>query len=555
MTAVTADQAKAERWWFEAFEMSAQDYTMGRRGHVPLAYLRNALRIVDSSGIMEWIEQWDQLSRKNRAGRKADIPHRAVLVLFLLHIQEGRGVVYEQIADTLFNRLTDEEFALLGVRDRHGNLADWYHRFWRAAQRLFSLVDSRPAPRRARLTGSTFRNVLAARNTEECAEKLRRIDWVCNALVQASFMMMPKDLRERHRGNIAIDATRIDLPGRPNPVSDEYDRNSADPDAGRYRREGKHDGKGAAIDIPAYELEVATMTWNRPGETGQFPLLATAVGFHNPGKIRGAALKMLLSLHERKHPIGVLAADGAYLPGSKPKHLQIPARQLGWEFASRLGKVQMGQKAFFEDVIQVDGGWYVRWMPEELQSANHDAFHKTIDEETLRSRLAARDQYRMKPKGKPDADGHQRFLYPPVGSYMAFDPLTRKRIKPPKTAKTITIPVDQGAKRVQKFPYGTSEWQRWYAMRSTVESFNSTLKKSTKEDLDNHGKRRGRGFTYQYLVSTLAVVSANVRKLHDFISALDPTPQETQRRQARRAVKRDPLLPEPQPTVRGSAPL
>jgi hypothetical protein len=50
----------------------------------------------------------------------------------------------------------------------------------------------------------------------------------------------------------------------------------------------------------------------------------------------------------------------------------------------------------------------------------------------------------MKPKGRPDKNGFQRFIYPTPGTYMAIDRANGKRVKP-QTPASITISQDAGA--------------------------------------------------------------------------------------------------------------
>ncbi len=53
-------------------------------------------------------------------------------------------------------------------------------------------------------------------------------------------------------------------------------------------------------------------------------------------------------------------------------------------------------------------------------------------------------------------------------------------------------------------------------MRSLVESSNKTLKGKNWEDLASVSKRSGRGFAFNYLISALASVSSNLRKIFSF---------------------------------------
>ena len=133
----------------------------------------------------------------------------------------------------------------------------------------------------------------------------------------------------------------------------------------------------------------------------------------------------------------------------------------------------------------------------------------------------------MKPKGRPDKDGFQRFIYPTPGTYMAIDRANGKRVKR-QTPASITIPEDAGApaarnqdprlplKHLQKFAFKSPEHRKYFGMRSLVESATKTLKSKNFEDLANVSKRSGRGFAFNYLAATLAAVSSNLRKIFDY---------------------------------------
>jgi hypothetical protein len=53
--------------------------------------------------------------------------------------------------------------------------------------------------------------------------------------------MFPGDIWAQYKGNATGDATHIVAPGRPNPTDPTMTRGNADPQSGRYRRQGNHD--------------------------------------------------------------------------------------------------------------------------------------------------------------------------------------------------------------------------------------------------------------------------------------------------------------------------
>jgi hypothetical protein len=96
----------------------------------------------------------------------------------------------------------------------------------------------------------------------------------------------------------------------------------------------------------------------------------------------------------------------------------------------------------------------------------------------LLARPHNRSAYRMIAKGLPDLDGYQRFTYK------------------------------------------SEEWASYYGMRNLVEASNSRFKDANREDLGNRGKRSGRGFSSNYLVTALAISSFNLRSIATFILKL-----------------------------------
>lgn len=531
-------------------------------GPIATAYLSAAARVVDSSGVLERIHEWDRTKRKSGAGRKPDISYRGLLILFLLHIQAGYGVTYPDIASTLDSRMTLEHFEMLGIRNREADRQDWYHRTWRCAERLISLIDPFPMPRNKRLKAKKWAKVQAElespKGKQNTAEKMERLDWLCEQLLHASVRLLPADIRSRIKGHIAIDATLVEIAGRANPKDSAFKRSNADASSGRYRREGSHDGKGAKTDKAGFELETSVLVWNRPGERGLFPSLITAVSMHKPGELSGHGKKLVAS-HKRLgfDPRFLVLCDRAY-NGGDVNAFHIPVRLMGAELVCDYKKNELGeQSAYTEgDIILVDGAWYVKWMPQALREATklyrqkYEELTKNIDRRKLSveqravhkaelkalelnhaSQIESREEYRLKPHGLPDADGYQRFTYPKP-TYMAIDPATNRRVPPRELAKlpsSISIPIDAGDKLtkngeqpppaikwLQKFAHGTALHKQWYGMRSMVESSNKVLKGSRFENLGDPGKRSGRGFAFQYLIASLMAVSANIRKIATF---------------------------------------
>ena len=568
VSALTSDASLLEERMQSTFGMSRLDYKRERaRGPVSRAYPNNAIRIVDSSAVVTKLEEWRHARLKSKAGVKPTIPFRAVLVLFLLHVQLGYGINYHRIAETLDVHLGAAEFDLLRIQNHAGDHDDWYQRLWRSANRMMALIDPYPGPRNKRLKPKAYAKLLAKHATSKATRKSERnlecLDWLCEQLLHTSVRMLPADIWAKYTGNIAADATLIPGSGRPNQTDPTMRRGNADSQSGRYRREGSHGGLGAKTDRAGYELEISVMVWDKPDQNMRFPSLITAVGFHRPEEVIGHGAKLVNSHQRLGFTHGLVIVDRAY-NGEKAPNFQIPLRLRGCELVIDYRKTDPGLQNHWRDLILVGGTWYVTYMPQNLIDAtkNYNTREadpldpkkprRLIDKKTFKAYLENRNAYRMKPKGRPDQDGFQRFLYPTPGSYMAIDRATGKRLAKPSTPATVTvtIPLDAGApaeknqnprlavKHLQKFAYKSAEHRKYFGMRSLVESANKTLKGKNFEDLSNVSKRSGRGFTFNYLAATLAAVSSNLRKTYDFfvkaaeIELGEKLPRERRRKEA-----------------------
>ena len=566
--------ALLEQRMVATFGVGHREYEHSNAGRVPLAYLNNAVRLVERSGVLPELAKWDAERRKSTAGNKPIIPQSAVLVLFLLNTQMGYGVTYHQMARTIDLRFGPKEFELLGIRNVGGDHDSWYHLLWAASKRMLSLIDPYPALRNHEMGSEELTEWHRQAALEDAAalslQKLERINWLCKRLVTASVRMLPKDIWDRYKGNFAGDATKIRVAGKPNPADETSKRNNPDHYSGRYHREGSHEGTGAKTDDAAYELEKAVMVWNKPGENTLFPSMVVAVSFHRPGSVRGHAVYLTKTV-QQEYGFGRITTiwDRNYNAGTIDS-FAIPMRKLGVDLVIDYKVKDVGVQGHYKDLVMLDGNWHASWMPKKLIDATTDleslgrqvsAAKDTLygakmrkkaatpeqvtkdnqarkvlaaapaAEAELRNRIAARERYCMTPKGAPDADGFQRFTYP-----TAKTDLTGKASN---NCGSITVPLlipegdskskklkPQPIKSQQKYAHESPIWTPWYGMRSLVEASNNLVKLASAEDLGNPKKRSGRGYAFHYLASTLAVVSSNIRRIITFFEA-EATRSET----------------------------
>ncbi|BDI21248.1 hypothetical protein [Herbiconiux sp. L3-i23] len=357
-----------------------------------------------------------------------------------------------------------------------------------------------------------------------------------NALVTASVKLAGKHVTG-WQGNSALDATFIAVLGKGG-KSDEGVPYSVDFDANWYIRTGDHNGKGKAREkrFYGYELELAAMIRNHPdddADSTDFPLLFAAVGYHPPSEITRAPRMMYEHLTDVGHPAGFVAVDRAY-NGLHVDNFASPLTALGHRFMFDYKINQLGTRASYEQFILVEGQWYVHCKRGTLIDAERDFREGRITEHERNARIDERERFRLKPKGRPDGDGFQRYFVPELDDDEYVDRITGE-ILPRPTSKTVSIPGTVGLKYRQHFPFRSKQWIKYYGLRSTVEGANAYLKSGHHEDIANPYRRPGRGYAYQYLMATLGVVGGNIRKLKTFLDRHEaPRDPKSPRRKARR---------------------
>lgn len=520
---------------------------------IPHERVTAALQLVDDSGVVEEIGRWRAEDRAGRhaGGRPAAMGDRAILTLFVLLTFEHSPQFVDRAAEAVASRLTPESLRELGIV-RHpadGSDDDWYDRCWRALHRLLDVIDPYPAPRNRLVTTAEYDAIVAGRDPATQTERKRRLDRVVTRLIDATWRLLPREVRRRWKGNVAVDATPVVAFAKPSTARAPF---TAEPDAAWYIREGDHrdrgdqNGKKPRKSLFGWEVHIVIATANDPDRAPDFPLLATGIAFDRPGhNIAEHTAAILTSMTEREMPVGLAAGDRAYWSNSQPEKLQLRARALGWANVNDYRVDELGTQAGHGGGIMVEGAWYCPSMPTPLVEASIDyRVHKTIDEPTWRRRIDDRTRYRLMPKERPDANGHQPLRCPAIGkSATVACPLRtasmtgtgvhlRSRVQTPPehpdrvcTQTSVSFPPSAGAKYRQDLQYGTPAWQAAYATaRNTIEGFNGYLKDGAREALSDPTRRRIRGRTAQHLLTSLLVMSANVRKIRTYLteSAADP---------------------------------
>jgi hypothetical protein len=515
----------------EVFELGSADIrrATNRKSDMPNAFFNKFLHVIDTSGTTEQLEAWRHEDSPASSGRKAYLPMRAVLMAFLLNAYWGLGYSFKELAETLTDRITHEQAIRLGYDRDSGDIEDWYNRAWRTTHRLLGLIDPwhRTKQLGRTLTGTEYE---AARENYDTERELRSHEFSA-LLVRASLSLLPKKYLAEYRGDVALDSTFLQVRGfiNPNDYSKKAQRVrknlpkrdmlNVDYQCGWYTREGDHNGADHKHSLPGYEIDTPVMIDTRDGNF-PFPLI-TGLSLHRPGAITEGARSTIEQHAAFTQTRGLVVVDRAF-NNLAPHQFQEPIRRLRYETVFDYRSNQLGPQGTIPGgkVIIVDGVPYVNRMPESYIMISRWHAEGEIDpntgepytSDTRDEIFAARQAYRLKPKGHIDEDGHQRFTYPNPRNYLAFDPATGRATTDNPTG-SVTLRLDpETIKHLQKYAWMSEDWQRAYGQRNQVESSNNGLKNHRAENLGDKKARTGRGYAYTYLVATLAVVSANIRR-------------------------------------------
>ena len=546
--------------------------------------VRRAIEVIGRTGLLALIETWEREARKGPGGRHRTLTLRALLVGLLVVARLGEPAHLKRVHKLLFYRVSPEIRAELGVpnppapRDWRRQLAT-YRNVRTRFHGLLALMDPSDRPKNRRLTDDSFMALFeekaAQRSDADREEAYERLTLFINLLLEASFLMLPREYRKSWNGGVSVDATVIPAFARPERRAKERNkswqdrkvlRRSTDPDCGYYSRSNDDRDDDTEPQSPkkliwGYEASLVVLAHVEAAGDPPLPVLAMAMPpLHVPGREPGRnATRALKNLREeRGHPAGYLSADNAY-SAAKSEDFQLPARALGYDLVLTYRIDQLGIQGESNGFLLVEGRWYCPAMPEPLIQATLDWRQGLIDEEMHHKRIEARRTFEAKPKGKSFDGGHQRYSCPASQgaptAWCELKPKTdtrlenlnqelRKRIRPTEELKarppkccsqeSVTIPPAAGAKSFQSLPLGTDEHHvRFSGQRNAVEGFNGFLKDSAEEGVANPQRRRIRGQAAQSVLVAFQIVAANLRKIDSFLekmAALVDAPRASRRR-------------------------
>ena len=538
--------------------------------HSQVEFVHN---IIASSAIAEQVDLWwaeDRQKTTAPGGRPRLVSTQTILTLLLLLGTEHNSLLFDEMAYLVAHRLTKPSLRLLGLygkRDKDGNLRDsgaWYFPLRNALiDHVLDPIDPKPGRRNKFQTLTEIEANVRKREADGAATKQARIDWVCNQLLEATIKVLPEDVYAGWNGDFAVDATVVPAYGKrgaPFSKTDDPDKKygAVEPDAGWYMRDHKHNVVGekrkARKAIFGWDLTLVAQVASDPTAVASHPLLVAGIAMNVPSTgLIPAARGIMESIVERGYKTGRLTGDRGYAAGADPKDYQIPVRQMGFDIVTDYKSDQLGQQDGWGGAIMVEGAFYCPTMPERLRNSTIRYQAKEITWEQWQSQLVERRRFRLRPKETtPDSKGSVPMMCPARGpGATATCPLVaacnsakdydgrRPITNPPKekdrdvictNKSSVTFSIERGAKFYQPLQFGSPEWISTYATdRSTIEGINGYLKNGGRVNIDDATQRKLRGYSAQYLLITVLVAVANLKKIQAFRDELDKLKTDVER--------------------------
>lgn len=524
----------------------------GGRATIAHARIKLLVRLLTIAELPQLVARWHDDKRKTASGRKRTLSDTALIVVLLCLAVEGLPMHLTLAAEILADRLTAESRSLLGLPEKLSR-AQAYDLAQNAFTRLVKLMDPKPAKYHRRMTMEEKEANEAKRDPEESKFASERLMRFCNDLLYASTAGDPSILHG-WEGNVTIDATAI-------AVFSKRGQNKAklfasiEPDAGWYRRDSNHDvtddPKKARVSFFGYEMHLVAPANNTdrritnngrkdPAKDFCRPVIgiswtAPSIG---PSKFGFRAIAGAYDRFSDYMRGGLVVADRGYFASADPEVLQLPVRALGMGILTDYKVDQLGVNGGYAGAEQIEGHYYCPAMPDGLKNATADRRADIIDWETWRHRIDARGAYVFRRKERPDDDGWTPMMCPASGpnatasctlkpkdaarnAGKTLQPILHSLLPshPDKvcTQQTVQFPPSADAKYLQDVRYGTKAWSTLYTTaRNYIESVNAFLKDEGTHALAVAGRRRVRGHSKQFILTTMIIFAANLRRANTY---------------------------------------
>jgi len=185
---------------------------------IPDETVQWSMRFIDRSGLLEQVGFWKTEDCRGAGGRPETFPMRALLVAMVLRATSNEPLLVTSFRDVLFRRISPAMRMTLGVPSPPAPLDA---RGWGAVYRnlrtrlhgLLDLMDPSPAPKNRRMPNDQFLVAFELRRSrltdDKWAERERRLEWFVNQVLEASLKVLPRAVRRRWKGSVAVDATVV----------------------------------------------------------------------------------------------------------------------------------------------------------------------------------------------------------------------------------------------------------------------------------------------------------------------------------------------------------
>lgn len=554
----------------EPLEWTYADPLMRRHDHRATATaeeVRFVRQVIEDSDAQAMLDQWEKADRTAanlRGGKKPWADATQVLTVLLVLTRSGAPQTIQAAADLLHAGLDEEAREALGLNTGSASRTGVYAQIYRSYHRMLNIIDPHgDQPRNRKMTREEFDACEAKIDPVARSVRQKRLDELCNRLVFQAFLQLPRDIRRRYRGDVAVDGTPIPAFGK-HGTSKRSDWLAGEPHAAWYIRDGDHydDPNSPAPKhkrvIWGWEATLAVMVSNDNTRQAAFPNLALGISMDKPGHGlgRNAITSLRTAAAHEDVATGHLIGDMAYGNSPKAHDYQIPAREMGYQLVGEIHKQYRGQTYNLGHAVILEGNIYCPSIMGWPKLINGTIDYKRaaddpqkIDYLTYQQRLEQRSKLLLKAHAGPRDDGTQQMRCPAMGDSPTIDCALRPAASAANTDRggrtllpitSTKLPAEEargglcdntGGTQILKgedydkhamspaVQYGTPEWRAVYTpARQTVESFNSEIKgNNTRQNVADASRRRVRGYAATYLFISLMILATNLQRVADWM--------------------------------------
>lgn len=524
------------------------------KGFIDGQLVRGSCALVDYAGVVELVQRRRAEDRarasKGPGGRPtvyADTD-RIVIVLQFVLARLGRATQIEEMRKLVTSELTKESLKDLGLPETESRVTKRaiYDRLLRAWHRLAKVVDPKPGATGERRTRYEVDEVFRKRDPQDSGERQELLDIVSNRLLEASWHLLPAEVRARWTGNIALDASPVFVWGRGHTTDPKKtqpsDSMSPEIDGGWYMV--KEDGRETLRWAWAVHIGV---TVPDPYSDEPFPLLALGIRVDTPNKRAGEnSVAIVKSIVERGHRSGYLMTDRGYFGHALYEDFNKPITKIGYkivgDYKTEGKQSQLGIQGQQNGAVQASGMFLCPSAGEDMLELDKmedrprkwRAYQAKKAQQLLHAfRRKDGNQYHCPAMG-PGAtavctarpDGPLSLGMPRLGQpHVVIDPgLSKEELPACCTGGSVALSPEknQVAKLLQDVPFRSQKWEDLWDLRGRVEGYNGYMKDEKHADIESAHNRRVRGFGASALTLALQVLATNVRKVESFLKAESP---------------------------------